>query len=92
MAQPSFWGRLILQLRTERGLTQRDLSAMARAARSTLVAIETGKVPGRIDAIEKLLSVFEYDLDAILRRDPIISARAAFSIMNYRPSFTHSCR
>ena len=45
-----------LELRTERGLTQRDLPAMARVARSTLVAIETGKgALARIDAIEKLL-------------------------------------
>jgi transcriptional regulator with XRE-family HTH domain len=73
----SFWGQLILQLRTERGLTQRDLSAMARVARSTLVSIEIGRVPGRIDAIEKLLAVFGYELDAISRVEPIVSLRTA---------------
>jgi len=84
MAQPSFWGKLILELRTARGLTQRDLSAMASVARSTLVAIETGNTPGRIDSIEKLLSVFEYDLDAILRA-PAISAKASISIGHLLP-------
>ena len=79
MAEPSFWGKLILELRTERGLTQRDLSSKARVARSTLVAIETGHTPGRINSIEKLLACFEYDLDAI-KRSPCLSAKASISI------------
>jgi hypothetical protein len=41
----SFWGQLILQLRTEGGLTQRDLSAMAKVARFTLMSIEICRVP-----------------------------------------------
>jgi transcriptional regulator with XRE-family HTH domain len=78
--QVSFWGRLILQLRTERGWTQRDLSEMARVARSTLVSIELGRVPGRIDAIEKLLGCFDYELDAIDRLRPGAGARASLSL------------
>lgn len=50
---------------------------MARVARSTLVSIEIGRVPGRIDAIEKLLAVFGYELDAISRAEPIVSLRTA---------------
>ena len=77
----NFWGQLILELRTERQLSQRQLSAEARVNRSTLRRIEDGRARGDIDLIESLLRVLGYEIEAIqqeaLRRQERLRAAVA---------------
>lgn len=60
-----FWGVLILQLREERGLSQRKLADAASVNRSTLRRIEEGTARGDIDVIERLLGYMGYELEAL---------------------------
>ncbi len=62
---PNFWGQLILQLRQEQGVSQRQLSAGSLVGRSTIRCIEKGQSKGDIYTIEKLLMYLGYELDAI---------------------------
>jgi len=61
----NFWGQLILQLRQEQGVSQRQLSAGSLVGRSTIRCIEKGQSKGDIYTIEKLLGYLGYELDAI---------------------------
>lgn len=63
----NFWGTLIRDLRTERGLSQRKLAELAGVNRKTLRAIENGTTAGDIELIEKLLDFFGYELEAFAR-------------------------
>lgn len=62
---PNFWGGLILQLRQEQGVSQRQLSTGSTVGRSTIRCIEKGLSKGDIYTIEKLLLYLGYELDAI---------------------------
>lgn len=61
----NFWGDLILQLRQEQGVSQRQLSAGSLVGRSTIRCIEKGQSKGDIYTIERLLQYLGYELDAI---------------------------
>jgi len=61
----SFWGRLIKQLRTEQGVTQRQLSQAARVPRPTIIRIENGDCPGFFDQMERIFSALGYELEAL---------------------------
>ena len=61
----NFWGQLILQLRQEQGVSQRQLSAGSAVGRSTVRCIEKGQSKGDIYTVEKLLDYLGYELDAI---------------------------
>jgi len=61
------WGRILREIRTERGYTQRDLAAAAGVGRSTIRRIEAGESPGTVEAIERCLYVLGYELEAMLR-------------------------
>lgn len=60
----NFWGSLIVQVRTEKKLSQRRLATETGVSRSTLDRIETGISPGDIYTIERLLDHLGYELDA----------------------------
>ena len=64
-AQPSFWGRLIYDLRKEMGLSQRQLAEQAQVNRSTLRRVEEGKAHGDVVMLEKLLGVLGYELEVL---------------------------
>lgn len=61
----NFWGDLILQLRKEQGVSQRQLSAGAEVGRSTIRCIEKGQSKGDIYTVEKLLAYLGYELEAL---------------------------
>lgn len=62
-----FWGQLIATIRTERGMSQRELAQAASVNRPTLRKIEAGKTAGTIVTMEALLSALGYDLDVFLK-------------------------
>jgi transcriptional regulator with XRE-family HTH domain len=61
----TFWGKLIVQLRAEQGLSQRQLASGAKVNRSTLRLIEEGKTSGYIDSIESLFNYMGYELEVV---------------------------
>lgn len=61
------WGKLIKSLRTEQGVTQRQLAAGAKVNRSTLRRIEDNEADGDIRIMERLLDYLHYDLEAMHR-------------------------
>ena len=71
MASTFVWGKLILELRNAQGVTQRVLCEQTKVTRSTLVRIERGRCAGNIAVVERLLSYFGYDLEAIQNRDNV---------------------
>lgn len=60
------WGRIIRDIREERGISQRALAQLAGINRSSLRRIEHGVTGGQIDLIERMLSVLGYELEAHL--------------------------
>lgn len=64
MDQENFWGDLVRKLRMERGIAQRTLATGVQMNRSTIRNIEDGKNRD-ISRIERVLTFFGYDLDAI---------------------------
>jgi transcriptional regulator with XRE-family HTH domain len=61
----NFWGKLVIQLRDEQKLSQRQLSAGAKVNRSTLRRIEDGTARGDIEIMERLLNYMGYELEAM---------------------------
>lgn len=61
----NFWGTLILQLRAEQHVSQRQLSVGAKVNRATLRRIEEGVSPAEIDAMERILAYLGYELEAV---------------------------
>ena len=61
----NFWGTLIVQLRHEQKVTQRQLAVRAHVNRSTLRRIEAGDAKGDIDTIEAILQYLGHELEAI---------------------------
>ena len=51
----NFWGNLVVSLRDEQGISQRQLASRAKVNRSTLRRIEEGTARGDIDIMERLL-------------------------------------
>lgn len=68
--EQNFWGSLILQLRTEQGMSQRSLCLATGVGRSTLRHIESGEAKGDIYTVERLLEHLGYELDAIFVEPP----------------------
>lgn len=63
MADPLFWGKLIVDLRMQQGLSQRQLAAATAVNRSTLRRIEQDG-GGDITTIETVLEYLGYELEA----------------------------
>lgn len=72
MNQPesNFWGRLITAIREEKGVSQRELSAVAAVSRNNLRNIEKGKVPPGVDVLERILTHFGYEIDVFEKCPP----------------------
>lgn len=66
----TFWAILVKELRLANGLSQRQLSESSNVPRNTLRRIETGKTVPDVVALERILDVMGYDLDAIQRQTP----------------------
>lgn len=64
-SSPNFWGNLIAQLRSEQGISQRQLAAGVHVNRGTLRRIEDGSTTGDIETVEKVLNFLGYELDAM---------------------------
>lgn len=62
-----FWANLVKELRLSSGLSQRQLSEKSDVPRNTLRRIESGKTVPDVVALERILDVMGYDLDAIMR-------------------------
>jgi transcriptional regulator with XRE-family HTH domain len=60
----NFWGELVLSLRVEQKISQRQLSVGAHVNRSTLRRIEEGP-GGDIETIERLLDYLGYEMEAM---------------------------
>lgn len=63
--QPSYWGSEIRKLRSEKGLSQRQLAVLAGVNRSTMRRLEEGSGRSNIDLLEKLLLALGYELEAL---------------------------
>jgi transcriptional regulator with XRE-family HTH domain len=63
MADPMFWGKLIVDLRMQQGLSQRQLASATSVNRSTLRRIEQDG-GGDITIIETVLEYLGYELEA----------------------------
>ena len=55
-------GDLIKELRTERGLSQQELSKFSNVPFTTINKLENGKANVTIDTLERILAVFSYEL------------------------------
>lgn len=55
-------GNLIKELRTERGLSQQDLAKFSKVPFATINKLEQNKANVTIGTLEKVLSVFGYEL------------------------------
>ena len=62
----NFWGDLVRKFRLDRKIAQRTLALSVGMNRSTIRNIEDGKNRDII-RIERVLSYFEYDLEALSR-------------------------
>lgn len=60
------WGAMILTIRKEQGLSQRQLASGARVNRTTLRRLEEGSVRGDVDMVERLLNYLGYEMEAML--------------------------
>lgn len=65
MERPNFWGKLIVELREGKGLSQRTLASEAGVCRSTLRRIEAGSTPGDMDIMERVFGHLGYELEAL---------------------------
>lgn len=64
-SEPNFWGELVVRLREEQKISQRQLASGAGVNRSTLRRIEEGTARGDIDVVERLLNYLGYELEAM---------------------------
>ena len=58
-------GKKIVEIRKERGMTQRDLAARCGIAQSTVYRIEAGKFAVRLDLLESIANVLEKKVDLV---------------------------
>jgi transcriptional regulator with XRE-family HTH domain len=68
---PTFWSKLIQDLRHEKGWSQRELAQFANVNRTTLRSIEHGTGPVKMDIFERLLDALGHDLVALPREIPL---------------------
>jgi transcriptional regulator with XRE-family HTH domain len=58
-------GKKIVEIRKERGMTQRDLAARCGIAQSTIYRIEAGKFAVRLDLLESIANVLGKKVDLV---------------------------
>lgn len=61
-------GRIIHDLREERGITQEVLSGLAAIARSHLAEIEAGKTNANVETLWKIAEALNMPLSDLIRR------------------------
>lgn len=67
----NFWGELIVQLRKEAKITQRQLSKGAGVNRSTLRRVEEGRTSADIDMMSRVLDYLGYELEILLKESKL---------------------
>lgn len=77
----NFWGNLVVSLRDEQGISQRQLASRAKVNRSTLRRIEEGTARGDIDIMERLLKYLGYELEAVttMSKEALLKQRATLA-------------
>jgi transcriptional regulator with XRE-family HTH domain len=60
-----YWCNLVRELRAERGLSQRQAAIAASINRSTLRRLERCRASPKISVLERLLTLYGYELDAV---------------------------
>ena len=70
-------GRVIRQLREERGVTQEVLSGLAALSRSHLADIERGSISPSVDTLWRIAEALGLRLSALIRRVEAESERNA---------------
>ena len=68
----NFWGGLVTVLRVENGMSQRSLCVNADVPRSTLRSIEKGESVPDVLTLERILQVFDYELDVFSQKALIV--------------------
>lgn len=58
-------GKKIVEIRKERGMTQRDLAARCGIAQSTVYRIEAGKFSPRLDLLENMANALGRTVDLV---------------------------
>ncbi len=61
-------GRIIRQLRQERGMSQEVLSGLAAVSRSHLAEIENGRDKANVDTLWRIAGALEIRLSDLIRR------------------------
>ena len=61
-------GRVIRQLRTERGMSQEVLSGLAAISRSHLAEIESGRDKANVDTLWRIAGALEIRLSDLIRQ------------------------
>lgn len=61
-------GRIIRQLRQERGMSQEVLSGLAAVSRSHLAEIENGRDKANVDTLWRIAGAMEIRLSDLIRR------------------------
>lgn len=61
-------GRIIRQLRQERGMSQEVLSGLAAVSRSHLAEIESGRDKANVDTLWRIAGALEIRLSDLIRR------------------------
>ena len=64
-ADPAFWCSLIVTLRHESGMSQRQVAALTGIPRNTVRNIETDESSPHVHNLERILAVFGLELDAL---------------------------
>jgi transcriptional regulator with XRE-family HTH domain len=67
--KPHWTGQQFREIRTELGLSQRDLAARAGVASNTIFRIETGVYSTGFDIIERVAAELGYEIDMIKVED-----------------------
>jgi len=65
---PSVTGKLVREMRKNKGMTQEVLSGLAGIARSRLAMIETGDKAANVETLWKIAQAFEIPLNELIRR------------------------
>ena len=67
------WSVLLRDLRSEAGLTQRDLSLITKMSQRTIADYENIHEPRQLSVykVERLLEALGYDLDAVLAKKDV---------------------
>ncbi|WP_276118388.1 helix-turn-helix domain-containing protein [Pararhizobium qamdonense] len=84
----SDWQKLVRDLQIEQGISERKLAVLARLNRTTLRRFLTRKGSMELERIERLLSVFGYELDAVMVGEPYTASVKSIAVSDPAPTPT----